>query len=88
MVPDEDNRYLGASSIWGNIPNSRTFDDVIEGEAGGENTDLMKKWKETLYKNRDEWNRDWKRRRRGGNKGKLEKRFPLCSAVATFSSFL
>ena len=77
---------LGASSIWGNIPNSRTL-DVIQGEAGGENTDLVKKWRETLYKNRDEWNRDWKRRRREGNKGKLGKQFPLFSAAATFSSF-
>ena len=87
MVPNEDNRFFGASSIGGKNTNSRTLDEVIEGEAGRENTDLVKKWREALYKNQDEWNRDWKRRRRGGNKGKLGKRFPLCSAAATFSSF-
>ena len=68
LGPHEDSRFLGALSIWGKIPNSRTLDDVIEGEAGGENADLVERWRETFYKNRGEWNRDWKRRRREGKK--------------------
>jgi len=49
---------LGALSIEAKIPNSRTLDDVIEGEAGGKNTDLVERWRETFYENRGECNRD------------------------------
>ena len=41
-----DSIFLGALSIWGKTPNSRTFDDGIEGEARGETTDLAERWRE------------------------------------------
>jgi len=75
LGPHEDSRFLGALSIWGKIPNSRTLDGVIEGGGeGGENADLVERWRETFYKNRGEWNRDWKRRRREGKKRGVGKR--------------
>ncbi|KAG0126686.1 hypothetical protein HOY82DRAFT_569486 [Tuber indicum] len=63
----EDSKFLAALSIWGRIPNSRTL-DAVEGEGEGGSVELVERWKETFYKNRGEWNRDWKRRRREGRK--------------------
>ncbi|KAG0634482.1 hypothetical protein HOY80DRAFT_986203 [Tuber brumale] len=63
----EDSKFLAALSIWGRIPNSRTL-DAVDGEGERESVELVERWKETFYKNRGEWNRDWKRRRREGRK--------------------
>ena len=68
LGPNEDSRLLETLTLWGKIPNSGTRDDMIKRGAGRENTDLVERWRGTFYKFREEWNRDWKRRRREGEK--------------------
>ena len=41
---------------------------MIEGEGGGQNTNLLERWGETFYKNRGETNKDWKRKSGEGKK--------------------
>ena len=51
LGPHEESRFLETLTLWGKIPNSGTLDDVIKEEAGGENTDLVKRRRETFYNN-------------------------------------
>ena len=88
LAPHKDSRSLGALTIWGRIPNSRTLDDVIAGEAGGENTDLVKRWRKTFYNSEGSGIGIGKEGGERGRRGELGKQFTLSSAADTFSSIL